>query len=82
MCGPFTCAAAYLSLIHIFYYPEEKLSELADAAPNRAEWYRITLRRLIEICRLCASKYTRAKVRRALPVWNGDIINELLNRCV
>ena len=66
-------------LATLIYYPEEKLSELADAAPNRAEWYRITLRRLIEICRLCASKYTRAKVRRALPVWNGDIINELLN---
>ena len=67
-------------LATLIYYPEEKLSELADAAPNRAEWYRITLRRLIEICRLCASKSTRAKVRRALPVWNGDIINELLNK--
>ena len=51
----------------LIYYPEEKLEELAEAAPNRAEWYRITLSRLIDICRLCASKYTRAKVRRALP---------------
>ncbi|MDY3711182.1 MAG: fructose-1,6-bisphosphatase [Agathobaculum sp.] len=64
----------------LIYYPEEKLEELAEAAPNRAEWYRITLSRLIDICRLCASKYTRAKVRRALPRWNGDIINELLNK--
>ena len=67
-------------LATLIYYPEEKLAELADAAPDRAEWYRITLRRLIEICRLCGSKYTRAKVRRALPRWNGDIINELLNK--
>ncbi|MDO4271080.1 MAG: fructose-1,6-bisphosphatase [Eubacteriales bacterium] len=67
-------------LATLIYYPEEKLEELAAAAPSRAEWYRITLSRLIDICRLCASKYTRAKVRRALPRWNGDLINELLNK--
>ena len=68
-------------LATLIYYPEgEKLEELASASPDRAEWYRITLSRLLEICRLCASKYTRAKVRRALPRWNGDIINELLNK--
>ena len=67
-------------LATLIYYPEEKLAELVDAAPDRAEWYRITLSRLLEICRLCASKYTREKVRRALPRWNGDIINELLNK--
>lgn len=67
-------------LATLIYYPEEKLAELVEAAPDRAEWYRITLSRLLEICRLCASKYTREKVRRALPRWNGDIINELLNK--
>lgn len=67
-------------LATLIYYPEEKLEELVAASPDRAEWYRITLSRLLEICRLCASKYTRAKVRRALPLWNGDIINELLNK--
>ncbi len=67
-------------LATLIYYPEEKLEELASAASNRSEWYRITLSRLIDICRLCASKYTRAKVGRALPRWNGDIINELLNK--
>ena len=67
-------------LATLIYYPEEKLEELAEASPDRAEWYRITISRLLEICRLCASKYTRAKVRRALPRWNGDIINELLNK--
>ncbi|MDY3619449.1 fructose-1,6-bisphosphatase [Agathobaculum sp.] len=67
-------------LATLIYYPEEKLEELASAAPDRAEWYRITLARLTEICHLCSSKYTRAKVRRALPPWNGDIINELLNK--
>nr|WP_297170907.1 fructose-1,6-bisphosphatase [uncultured Agathobaculum sp.] len=67
-------------LATLIYYPEEKLEELVESAPDRAEWYRITLSRLLEICRLCASKYTREKVRRALPRWNGDIIDELLNK--
>lgn len=67
-------------LATLIYYPEEKLEELVAAATNRAEWYRITISRLVEICRLAASKYTRAKVRKALPRWNGDIINELLNK--
>lgn len=67
-------------LATLIYYPEEKLEELVSVAPDRAEWYRITLSRLVEICRLSASKYTRAKVRKALPRWNGDIINELLNK--
>ena len=68
------------ALATLIYYPEEKLEELASTATDRSEWYRITLSRLIDICRLCASKYTRAQVRRALPQWNGDIINELLNK--
>lgn len=67
-------------LATLIYYPEEKLEELVQAAPDPTEWYRITLGRLIDICRLSASKYTRSKVRRALPPENGDIINELLNK--
>lgn len=31
------------------------------------DWYRVTLRRLSEICRVVASKYTRSKVRKARP---------------
>ncbi|MDO5142348.1 MAG: fructose-1,6-bisphosphatase [Eubacteriales bacterium] len=67
-------------LATLIYYPEEKLAELVATMSDPTEWYRITLSRLLEICRLCASKYTRAKVRRALPRWTGDIINELLNK--
>lgn len=67
-------------LATLIYYPEEKLEELSSKVTNRTEWYRILLNRLLDICRLCASKYTRAKVRSALPRWNGDLINELLNK--
>ena len=46
------------------------------------EWYRITLHRLIEICRWVSSKYTRSKVRKALPKDYAYIIDELLHtRC-
>ena len=43
------------------------------------DWYRVTLRRLSEICRVVASKYTRSKVRKALPADFAYIIDELLN---
>ena len=43
------------------------------------EWYRITLHRLIEVCRWVSSKYTRSKVRKALPRDYAYIIDELLH---
>ena len=43
------------------------------------EWYKINLYRLIEVCRLCASKYTRSKERKALPADFEYIIDELLH---
>ena len=43
------------------------------------DWYRITLNRLIDVCRTVASKYTRSKVRKALPKDFEYIIDELLH---
>lgn len=63
------------ALCTLIYYPEQKLEELE----KDDEWYKITLYRLIEICRLCASKYTRSKVRKALPKDFEYIIDELLH---
>ena len=45
----------------------------------RDSWYRITLNRLIDVCRTVASKYTRSKVRKALPKDFEYIIDELLH---
>lgn len=42
------------------------------------EWYRITLYRLIEVCKTVASKYTRSKVRKALPGDFAYVIEELI----
>ena len=66
-------------LATLIYYPQEKLERIAQDCPDLEEWYRITLHRLIEICRLVSSKYTRSKVRKALPRDYAYIIDELLH---
>lgn len=65
----------------LIYYPKEKLDEVSQAlsAEELEEWHRITLHRLIDLCRLATSKYTRSKVRKALPKEYAYIIEELLN---
>ncbi len=65
-------------LATLIYYPEEKLEEQSDL-PDFDEWCKITLHRLLAICKLVASKYTRSKVRKALPVEFVYIIDELLS---
>ena len=66
-------------LATLIYYPQEKLAELDEGMECKHEWYRITLFRLIEICQLASSKYTRSKVRKTLPKDYAYIIEELLN---
>ena len=66
-------------LATLIYYPREKLDEVRREIPDLEEWYRITLHRLIDVCRLASSKYTRSKVRKALPKEYAYIIDELLN---
>ena len=66
-------------LATLIYYPEEKLELLRQQIPDMNEWYRITLHRLIEVCRFVTSKYTRSKVRKALPRDYAYIIDELIH---
>lgn len=63
----------------LIYYPEQKLDLIKREVSNIDDWYKITLHRLIEICRVVASKYTRAKIRKLLPESFGDIIDELIH---
>ncbi len=63
----------------LIYYPQQKLELIKSETENIDDWYKITLYRLIEVCRLVASKYTRRRVRRMLPETFGDIIDELLH---
>ena len=63
----------------LIYYPTEKLEELRDKAVINEDWYSVTLYRLVDLARSVASKYTRAKVREALPKDFRYIIDELLH---
>lgn len=67
------------ALAALIYYPELKLSEVKETEPDMDDWYRITLNRLIEVCSAVTSKYTRSKVRKALPKDFEYIIDELLH---
>lgn len=66
-------------LCTLIYYPSEKLDELHLDGSDTDEWYSFTLYRLIDLARSVASKYTRSKVRKALPHDFQYIIDELLH---
>jgi fructose-1,6-bisphosphatase-3 len=66
-------------LATLIYYPEEKLALIEKREKNIDEWYAVTLQRLIGVTRATASKYTRSKVRKALPSDFAYIIEELLH---
>lgn len=66
-------------LATLIYYPEQKIEMVLKNESNINDWYKITLYRLIEICRVVSSKYTRSKVRKALPEDFSYIIEELLH---
>ena len=65
-------------LATLIYYPEEKLEQLKPQIRDLDEWYRITLHRLIALARLVSERYTRSKVRKALPKDFAYILEELL----
>ncbi len=67
------------SLATLIYYPEQKLDIAQKEEPNIEDWYKITLYRLIEVCRSFSSKYTRSKVRKAMPRNFTYILEELLH---
>ncbi len=67
------------SLATLIYYHEQKLEIVLKQEENIDDWYKINLYRLIEICRYVSSKYTRSKVRKALPKDFTYIIEELLH---
>ncbi len=66
------------SLATLIYYPSEKMDRIRKEEENMEDWYKITLYRLIEVCKRTASKYTRSKVRKALPADFAYVIEELI----
>ena len=66
------------SLATLIYYPREKMELVKKEEEDMDNWYKITLYRLIEVCKTTASKYTRSKVRKALPADYAYVIEELI----
>lgn len=66
------------ALATLIYYPEQKLELVKKTETDMDNFYRINLKRLIKLCKVISAKYTRSKVRKALPSEFAYIIEELL----
>jgi fructose-1,6-bisphosphatase-3 len=66
------------SLATLIYYPKDKMAQVKKVESNMEDWYKINLYRLIEVSKRAASKYTRSKVRKALPKDFAYVIEELI----
>lgn len=74
-----TTEAERRQLATLVYYPRRKLPLiLSQRQEDRDAWLRLTLSRLIVLCRVAAHKYTRAAVRAAMVPDLADILEELL----
>ena len=65
-------------LATLIYYPEEKLEIAQREEENIDDWYKISLHRLVQMIKRVSSKYTRSKVRKALPKDFAYVIEELI----
>lgn len=67
----------------LIYYPKEvvehRLKTKVRTKEEWSDWYEVTLHRLVLVLREVSSKYTRSKVRKALPEEYEYIIEELLH---
>ena len=67
-------------LCTLIYYPEKRLEMIEEGTDDDlSDFYANTLLRLILVCQSVSSKYTRSKVRKALPQQFAYIIEELLH---
>lgn len=66
-------------LATLIYYPKEKMQKVLPWVVDKNAWYKKTFQDLLEICHAVSFKYTRSKVRKALPEAYAYIIDELLN---
>ena len=71
-------AADKKSLATLIYYPRAKMDLIRKTETSMEDWYKVHLYRLIEVAKRAASKYTRSKVRKALPPNFAYVIEELI----
>ena len=66
-------------LLTLIYYPEESLKLISRNEKDMKGWYKKTLLHLVKILKEISSKYTRSKVRKALPQDYAYVMDELIN---
>lgn len=67
-------------LATLIYYPKEKLEIIKEGMTEErlSDWYLETLQYLVDVVKRVSSKYTRSKVRRAIPDEYRYIVEELI----
>ncbi len=65
-------------LATLIYYPKEKLELIKAEGINTNEWYKETIMDLVNLLKCVTSKYTRSKVRKAIPDEYRYVIEELI----
>lgn len=68
-----------VELANLIYYPERVMNQLELKGLADGDWQRVTIYRLVQICKVVSSKYTRSKVRKKMPPEFAYIIDELLH---
>jgi len=66
-------------LATLIYYPSGKMALVADESDNLEEWYRLTIHRLVDLCRFVSTKHTRRKVRTYMNPDYEQILDELIH---
>lgn len=65
-------------LATLIYYPKERVEIMEEDKVNLEKWMINMIYKLIDVCRHVSSKYTRSKVRKAMPKDFEYILQELL----
>lgn len=68
-----------VELANLIYYPERIMNQMELKGLADDDWQRVTIYRLVQICKVVSSKYTRSKVRKKMPPEFAYIIDELLH---
>ncbi|WP_124065556.1 fructose-1,6-bisphosphatase [Clostridium sp. E02] len=68
-----------VELANLIYDPERILNQMELNELANDEWKRVTIYRLVQICKVVSSKYTRSKVRKKMPLEFAYVIDELLH---
>ena len=66
-------------LATLIYYPQSKIALVTDETEDMDEWYRLTIHRLVDLCRFVSTKHTRSKVRSYMNPDYEQILDELIH---